>query len=298
LSGRALALLAAVAFLTACRQEPRAPDVDEILRDAGYRSVPTTGLPSSGIATRIRLNGHEFSVVVDTGSTETCLDRDVAEREGFRLVPSTRTAKLLGKRGVPTWDIDVESISLDTVPIRRPSVAAVDMEPIVKSYDTWAIHGVVGVRELSRVGAVLRFDTLSLHLRGEGDTPDVRQRLIEAGYEEVEVRGAPSRLLVPVDLDGRRLWFLVDSGRGDTVLDSGTAKTHGLQVTGSSDVVFDTMSINGHPIAKGMITAEDLGWVSDIRRGGTLGRDALVRLRAVILFDPLAVLVRRPEPSE
>jgi predicted aspartyl protease len=298
LSARALALLAAVACLAGCRREPSAPSVDDILSAAGYREIATTKLPSSGIATKLRLNDREFALIVDCGASETCLDRGVAERGGFRLVPSTRTASLLGKHEVPTWDIDVESISLDTVPIRRPGVAAADMGPVVESYRDWSIHGILGVRELSSVGAVLRFDTLALHLRGEGDAPDVRPRLIEAGYEEVEVRGAPSRLLVPVDLDGRRLWFLVDSGRGDTVLDSGTAKTHGLQVTGSSDVVFDTMSINGHPIAKGMITAEDLGWVSDIRRGGTLGRDALVRLRAVILFDPLAVLVRRPEPSE
>jgi predicted aspartyl protease len=237
-------------------------------------------LKAGHFVTSLRIEGSEVAVLVDTGAAVTALDRSVVDRLGLRKDPSRRAAIIgIGGRTRGALDFVVaDKMALGALPL--------DAVPIVRGDFN------AGRPEASRIEGILGGDILGRY-DVEFDAPHERMVLATvAGCSGrfVDWPGAVQAIpltslfenrlkLAPLQLDGRPLTALIDTGATQSVVFAAGVRRLGGALRRSAD------DRSGYGI----------GADGGQRVKMTLHRFATMRLGAETTMDPIvAVTQARP----
>ncbi len=165
--------------------------------------------------TRVRIHGHDYTFLVDTGAQSVVLDTGVANQLGLRAQGHLEVAGAKRTGGMGIAALDAIQIGTATLPLRM--VTILNLRNVTGSF---AADGVLGYPFFA--SSEVTFDAAghrmtigkpgSLHVSGEGFPVDVDRQLVEM---HGKVNG----------VDGR---FVIDTGNsGELLLFSPFMKTHG-----------------------------------------------------------------------
>jgi len=172
-------------------------------------------------------NGHAVTLILDTGAERTVLTPEVAERIGAQRPSIEFQRRLRGIAGdLPSHEVELRSFAAGKVaiPWRRILVAPVKMARVFST----PLDGLLGADALSAFDIDLDLPrhqmTFYRKQTCETATPNWAGPYISisTGLSRGE------RLFFPVQLDGRRLTAVIDTGSQVTVLATAAARALGL----------------------------------------------------------------------
>lgn len=157
--------------------------------------------------TRVRIHGHDYTFLVDTGAQSIVLDSQVAEQLGLRAQGHLEVAGAKRTGGMGIAALDSIQIGSATLPLRM--VTILSLRNITGSF---AADGVLGYPFFA--SSEVTFDAAahrmtfgkpgSLHVTGEGYPIDVDRQLVEM---HGKVNGVEGRFVVDTGNSGELLLF-------------------------------------------------------------------------------------------
>jgi aspartyl protease len=252
----------------------------------------------------IQASGKPGNLVVDTGSPSTLIFR--SSLQALNLSESRTTERVIGPFGQGRDVYGLTTIkalaagncTLTSVPVAVASGSA------DSAFSRAHAHGLFGLRELIKFGAVLDLRNHLVYLRpsrpGNSIGSGIKSILSGQGYTAVPLLLKGHHVLVPGALNGFPCYFIVDTGGYVTTLDVDFAARSKLKVaatrlvaegfSGSSSVGitrFPSLKIGNYQIENGSasvvhLNPEILG--SQSRVAGIIGAEYLSINRAIFDF--------------
>jgi len=217
-------------FLLGLSAWPARASVEEVLRREGFASAPIEQLRGRNAdVVRVAINGHEFRLVIDTGTPNTLLFRHAAERAGLAIDRTLGPAYgVNGMADAAASLARVASFSIGGIALPPTPILIAEFHPTVinggEDFD-----GLLGLRTLQRIGAVFGYDSAVLFFRPSGfPTRQLHRFFPSVGFAEVSPLLSQGRYLVSVSVNGVPATMMLDSGASTTLLDRRYIEKAGL----------------------------------------------------------------------
>jgi predicted aspartyl protease len=219
--------------------------------DCGTKPVGNVIVATLNRAPMVTLsaNGKAVTLILDTGAERTVLTPDVAERIGAQRPSIEFQRHLRGIAGdLPTHEVELRSFAAGEVaiPWRRVLVAPVKMASVFPT----PLDGLLGADALSDfdIDIDLPRHQMTLYRKQTCETATPNWAGPYISISTGLSRG--ERLFFPVQLDGRRLTAVIDTGSQFTVLATASARALGLtEGQLSRDRSVSTQGVAGEPLS-------------------------------------------------
>jgi len=207
-------------------------DLGDLLVRAGYIGVPFALTQAGILDVTLRINGESFVFFIDSGATDTVLNRTVAERLQLSRRPSGQTIAGAGGTSQELEKVVLEKVSLGGSDLRFEALLddlsvtnRTEIERGLAPHD-----GYLGMELLKRHRPLIDYMSHRMFLRvpqsGRPEDPDEEPSpryvdlLKKQGYIEVPFVSTKKGLaVIEAEANGERLRFLIDTGAMVCVVD-------------------------------------------------------------------------------
>jgi hypothetical protein len=199
----------------------------EVLRTLGTKDIGVVTAPENPapirfrkslnlIFTSVMINGKgPYDFAIDTGASQAVLSEKLAAELGLKPVTTTVMHGVGGGGRIDTKLYSVDEISVGDVKIRKVPVGTFN-DPLV----TQLADGILGTALLSDFILTVNYPASQLELTRKR-TPNTAGEIVPAWFFS-------NLLLVPIDINGKRGNFVVDTGAVTTVLSHAMAANLGV----------------------------------------------------------------------
>ncbi len=141
------------------------------LTHVGYLEIPLVR-KFDYFEIKLQFNGQDAYLLLDTGASQTVLDRDATQVFNLPVVPSTAKREYVGLGGKSDTGeiVKVGSITLGTIHLTNIDLPRIDLSAIndtLKSQNAEAIDGLLGDDFLHSGQAVMDFEHQKIYLRAD-----------------------------------------------------------------------------------------------------------------------------------
>jgi predicted aspartyl protease len=202
----------------------------------GYRPVRFRVGSNGHVMIPVRVDRKVMRFLLDTGVARTALDTGAARFLGLSLSDGRGEVSALAD-SVKARKATVTEIDLGGQAVRNVRVIVFDLNRHRVQMDQHQkpVDGLLGADLLKRFDAVVDYRNQVLHVRDAGTPADpvsLHTFLTRRRYEHADFEVNDSgHLGLPVDVNGERLSFVLDTGATRSVLDAGVVERLSLPVT-------------------------------------------------------------------
>jgi predicted aspartyl protease len=199
----------------------------DVLRALGAKDIGVVSAPQNPapihfrkslnlIFTSVMINGKgPYEFAIDTGASQVVLSEKLAGQLGLKPLTSTIMHGVGGGGKIDTKLYSVDEVSIGDVKIKKVPVGTFN-DPLV----TQLADGILGTALLSDFIITVNYPASQLEL--------ARKRVPNAAGEALPAWFFSNLLLVPMDVNGKRGNFVVDTGAVTTVLSHNMAASLGV----------------------------------------------------------------------
>ena len=329
------ALLLALAPLFCAQGQQNGGTLVSALASQGLAGAKLERRYGNHLMVPVSINNRRGSLMIDTGSPNTLIDRNSMNTFGLTVVKTDASVGgLFGRSWERFGASKVKSIAMGNCTVTNVPVAIADlsgMNPERSSAATGShisdskavahLNGVLGAREMVKFGMIIDCTRQMLYINPNGASSAVSQNLSSflssRGFTRIPMRlNSNGHFDVEGALNGHATRFLVDTGSSTTLIDtqiamkSGTGVTalagHGVggagnMVEGVNRTGVKEMAIGNFKLANAEVVVAHVS--GDIllskstaeSNAGVLGQDYLATNFAVIDMGGKAVYLRHPD---
>jgi hypothetical protein len=209
--------------------------IADLLRGEGFYSGPVfrrDGATEDFI--KVEINGHTFTLLIDTGCYPTAISRERAEKAG--LIAGRDLGPGGGFAGMADAHVNlavVSSFRINGIELTASPVIMTTMRPHLNAGGV-KFDGYLGLETLKRNHAVLGFDPALLFFQpqGPGASAGFDALLRSEGYARLPLATRESKYLFPMTFDGMPGNFVLDSGAIYTLIGASFADRAHLPAAG------------------------------------------------------------------
>ncbi len=230
--------LAVAAFLTDGGCVADAADAPSIpiapfLAGHGYRRIEMFG---SYPSIKVTIDGHPATLVVDTGSPYTALDRSAAAKLGIKVIESNRTLNSpLGPSSEHFGFGMSHRIAIGgNIVLAKDAVVVLNLSGM--NHQPGARRdGTFGLSHMQRLGAVISCGEDALYVNPDGSKAGVSESLTSRGFVRVPMRINHARNPeVDCQINGLPSRIVVETAAFTTIINERVAREAGIQLSDTS----------------------------------------------------------------
>ena len=136
------------------------PTIDAFILSKGFIKVPLQKNGVGHFELSGKFNGKPARFILDTGASQTVLDKERAQGFDLAYETETQTAGGLGTASFETSISKNNTLEIDKLSLNDITVAALDLSHVNKaliSQDAEPVDGVLGADVLSRTNAIINY---------------------------------------------------------------------------------------------------------------------------------------------
>lgn len=284
-------------------------NLPELASVEGYYVLHLPSDETNALYLPVAVQANSMNFLVDTGSAHSLMDRQISRH--FFLSPPKESDELPELISYYGRGLEVQVLPetrVENFRLRRIGVGLTDLsEQLIPFKFNPAVgrpaQGVWGAEHLARMGAWIDVGNDTLYTRPRrmlGESSPLARRVLEAGFQEINLIEIKGNYLVAVEINGAKGWMVVDTGAYLTVIEpefanAGTVSPRFSQAqislpTGSSrpvgalatpdfkigDVVINKESISVFPVSEAFESGDMPAFM------GVIGQDVLKQADAIV----------------
>lgn len=215
-------------------------DLQELLLSHGYKEVSLRLSKNNFLMIDISLASDEPAqpFIVDTGGTQTSIDKKVEEKYQFKRQGKSFFTQGAGGKGFRTYQVIIPTMHIKNV-IAQNQLVSIQHYSHIK-VDKKPIAGMIGLDFLRQYAAIIDIAHRRLFLKLNSHSLSVsptilRNTLAKMGYEAIEIKRSPSghqAILIKFN-DSKPVRFILDTGAAPFLIASYYANHITLKNTGN-----------------------------------------------------------------
>ena len=210
-----------------------------LLQAHSYSSTDLRRLAGNFLTVSAIVNGERAEFLVDTGSTNTVIDRRLERRLGLSVRPSGKFVRgTLGSSRERYGRARVDRMSVGNFQLTRVPVIVFELSPThgATAKQNIRVDGLFGARQMRLNAAVIDFHWQAIFMsrlpRRRELSDEIAAALGKRGFRRIPIRiTSTARFAVDAAVNGVATTLLIDSGAYVTCLDEALASRAGLEAS-------------------------------------------------------------------